>query len=203
MSCPADRRDIVLTVSKEPRHASRYLTRVRRPVLTEFTPRAGRCCLRSGPGEGNAVEKFKVAVVAGESSGKELDFVTERKDKPTIFVFVLADRFSRPMARFIKVLDDKLKADRTDVDIVAVWLTDDAAKSKDYLPKAFGSLKTERTAWSVFPGEKTGPNNWGINPDADITVVVSDGAKAKFSKGYLSINETEVPKVFEALPPKK
>ena len=157
----------------------------------------------SGLGEGNTVEKFKVTVVAGESSGKELDFVTERKDKPTVFVFVSADKFSRPMARFIKVLDDKLKAERTDVDIVAVWLTDDVTKSKDYLPKAFESLKTSRTAWSVFAGEKTGPNNLGINPDADITVVVSDGAKAKFSKGYRSINDTEMPKVFEALPPKK
>lgn len=157
----------------------------------------------SGPGEGNAVEKFKVTVVAGESSGKELDFVTERKDKPTVFVFVQSDKFTRPLARFIKVLDDKLKADRQDVDIVAIWLTDDKDKSKDYLPKAFGSLKTERTAWSLFAGEKTGPNTWGINPDADVTIVVSDGAKAKFSKGYRSINDTEVPKVFEALPPKK
>ena len=169
-------------------------------VLNSLTARAD---VASGPGEGKALEPLKVAVVAGESSGKELDFVAERKEKPTIFVLVVADKFSRPMARFIKTLDDKLKADRTDVDIVAVWLTDDVTKSKDYLPKAFGSLKTERTAWSVFPGEKTGPNNWGINPDADITVVVSDGAKAKFSKGYLSINETEVPKVLEALPPKK
>ena len=172
-------------------------------VLFSLSSHPARADVVSGPGEGNAVEKFKVVVVAGESSGKEVDFVTERKEKSTIFVFVLADKFSRPMVRFIKVLDDKLKADRTDVDIVAVWLTEDAAKSQDYLPKAFGSLKTERTAWSVFPGEKTGPNNWGINPDADITVVVSDGAKAKFSKGYLSINETEVPKVFEALPAKK
>ena len=178
----------------------RFVALVIAVVLSSSSVRAD---VASGPGEGTAVEKFKVAVVAGESSGKELDFVTERKDKPTVFVFVSADKWSRPMAQFIKVLDDKLKADRTDVDIVAVWLTDDAAKSKDYLPKAFGSLKTERTAWSVFAGEKTGPNNWGINPDADITVVVSDGAKAKFSKGYLSINGTEVPKVLEALPPKK
>jgi hypothetical protein len=172
-------------------------------ALFALSPLAARADVASGPGEGNAVEKFKVTVVAGESSGKELDFVTERKEKPTVFVFVFADKFSRPMARFIKVLDDKLKAERTDVDIVAVWLTDDVNKSKDYLPKAFMSLKTERTAWSVFDGEKTGPNTWGINPDADITVVVSDGAKAKFSKGYRSINETEVPKVFEALSPKK
>ena len=169
-------------------------------VLSSLNVRAD---VASGPGEGKALETLKVAVVAGESSGKELDFVAERKEKPTVFIFVVADKFSRPMARFIKTLDDKLRAGRTDVDIVAVWLTDDVNKSKDYLPKAFGSLKTERTAWSVFPGEKTGPNNWGINPDAEITVVVSDGAKTKFSKGYLSINETEVPKVFETLPPKK
>lgn len=169
-------------------------------VLNSLSARAD---VASGPGEGNKLEPLKVAVVAGEYADKELDFVAERKDKPTVFVVVVADKFSRPIARFIKVLDDKLKAERTDVDIVAVWLTDDVAKSKDYLPKAFMSLKTERTAWSVFPGEKTGPNNWGINPDADITVVVSDGTNAKFSKGYRSINETEVPKVFEALPPKK
>lgn len=172
-------------------------------VLFVVSPLIARADIASGPGEGQALEPLKVAVVAGESSGKELDFVAERKERPTVFVLVVADKFSRPMARFIKTLDDKLKADRTDVDIVAVWLTDDVAKSKEYLPKAFGSLKTERTAWSVFPGAKTGPNNWGVNPDADITIVVSDGAKAKFSKGYLSINETEVPKVFETLPPKK
>jgi len=172
-------------------------------VLLVVISYSARADVTSGPGEGNAIVKFQVTVVAGESSGKELDFVGERKEKPTVFVFVLADKFSRPMARFIKVLDDKLKAERADVDIVAVWLTDDVNKSKDYLPKAFMSLKTERTAWSVFSGTKTGPENLGINPDADITVVVSGGAKAKFSKGYLSINETEVPKVFDALPPKK
>lgn len=182
------------------------MRRLHVPSLVIAFVLTSRCVLAdvaSGPGEGNILEPLKVAVVTGVLSDKELDFVAERKDKPTVFVLVAADKFSRPMARFIKVLDDKLKAERPDVDIVAVWLTNDAAKSKDYLPKAFMSLKTERTAWSVFPGEKTGPNNWGINPDADITVVVSDGATAKFSKGYRSINETEVPKVFEALPPKK
>lgn len=172
-------------------------------ALIAVSSQTARADVASGPGEGNKLEPLKVVVVAGEYADKELDFVAERKEKPTVFVLVAADKFSRPMARFIKVLDDKLKAERADVDIVAVWLTDDVNKSRDYLPKAFMSLKTERTTWSVFPGEKTGPNNWGINPDADITVVVSDGAKAKFSKGYRSINETEVPKVFEALPPKK
>lgn len=157
----------------------------------------------SGPGEGNKVDPFQVSVVAGELADKEVDFVTDRKEKPTVFVLVNSDKFARPIARFIKELDEKLQADRQDVNIVAVWLTDDVAKSKEYLPKAHQSLKTNRTSWSVYAGQKTGPETWGVNPDADVTVVVSDGEKAKFSKGYRSINETEVPKVIEALPAKK
>jgi hypothetical protein len=164
---------------------------------------AAHADVASGPGEGNKIEPFKVVVVAGESAGKEVDFVTDRKEKPTVFVLVASDKFSRPIAKFIKVLDDKLQADRQDVDIIAVWLTDDVASSKEYLPKAHQSLKTNRTSWTVFAGQKTGPETWGVNPDADVTVVVSDGAKAKFSQGYRSINETEVPKVIEALPAKK
>jgi len=60
-------------------------------------------------------------------------FDTElRKDKPTVYVFVQAEKWDRPMFRFIKTIDEKL-GDAGQV--VAVWLTDDADKSKTYLPK--------------------------------------------------------------------
>ena len=159
--------------------------------------------LVSGPGEGNKLDKLKVFVAAGESAGKELDAVAERKDKPTIYVFVPADKFTRPMARFLRGLDEKLKAERPDIDLFTVWLTDEKDKAKEHLPRVQESLKLSRTSWCVFLGEKTGPPEWGINPDADITVIVADGLNVKLSTGYRSINETEVPKVWEKLPPKK
>ena len=159
--------------------------------------------LVSGPGAGTKLKSLKVFVAAGELAGKDVDFIADRKEKPTVYVFVPAERFSRPMARFLKTLDDKLKAERTDVDIIAVWLTDDVPKFKDHLPRVQESLKLNRTSWCVYPGEKTGPDEWGINPDADITVIIADGPKVILSRGDRSINETEAPKVFAELPTKK
>jgi hypothetical protein len=60
------------------------------------------------------------------------------------------------------------------------------ANAKDYLPKVQESLKLSRTAWSVFPGEKTGPADWGLNPGTDVTVIVADGKRVKASLGYPS-----------------
>ena len=56
------------------------------------------------------------------NDGKELDYAAERKNKPTIFLFVQGDKFDRPVGRFLKVLDTELAKDRADVHIVAVWL---------------------------------------------------------------------------------
>jgi hypothetical protein len=157
----------------------------------------------SGPGAGKRLEALKLFVATGDLAGKEVEFIAERKEKPTVYVFVPAEKFSRPMARFVKALDEKLHAERTDIDIIVVWLTDDVTKVKERLPRVQESLKLNRTMWCVYPGEKSGPDTWGINPDADLTLVIADGPKSTVSRGYLSINETDATKVFAELPAKK
>ena len=159
--------------------------------------------LASGPGADKKLDPLKVFVATGDLAGKEVEFIAERKEKPTVYIVVPAEKFSRPMARFIKTLDEKLNAERTDIDIIVVWLTDDVAKTKERLPRVQESLKLNRTTWCVYPGEKTGPNTWGINPDADLTLVIANGPKTTVSRGYHSINETDTPKVFAELPAKK
>lgn len=162
-----------------------------------------RAELASGPGADKKLDPLKVFVATGDLAGKEVEFVAERKEKPTVYIVVPAEKFSRPMARFIKTLDEKLNTERTDIDIIVVWLTDDVAKTKERLPRVQESLKLNRTTWCVYPGEKTGPNTWGINPDADLTLVIANGPKTTVSRGYHSINETDTPKVFAELPAKK
>ena len=162
-----------------------------------------RAELASGPGAEKKLDALKVFVATGDQASKEVEFIAERKEKPTVYVFVPAEKFSRPMARFIKTLDEKLNAERTDIDIIVVWLTDDVAKTKERLPRVQESLKLNRTTWCFYPGEKTGPNTWGINPDADLTLVIANGPKTTVSRGYHSINETDAPKVFSELPAKK
>src|SRR5262249_6629233 len=77
----------------------------------------------SGPKEGEKVAALKVFVVTGEPKDKDVDYAELRQDKPTIYVFVSAKNFGRPMFRYIKTLEEKVGDDAM---IVAVWLTDNA-----------------------------------------------------------------------------
>jgi hypothetical protein len=166
-------------------------------------PGAVRAQVDSGPPADQKVEALKVTVAAGDDAGKDIDFTARRARAPTIYVFVQADKFDRPVARFLKTLDLELGKDRTDVHVIAVWLTDDVDKAKNYLPRAQMSLKLTQTTWTVHPGDSNGPKGWAINSDAHLTAVVAENGKVAASFGYRSVNETDVPAVLKKLAPKK
>jgi hypothetical protein len=153
----------------------------------------------SGPKVGDKVEDFKAFGVVGSIEGKEGSYVAERKGEPTVFVFVQQQHWDRPMARMLKTLDKDAKEANDKAAVVAVWLTDKPDAAKDYLPKAQMSLSFVNTSLGVFEGEKTGPNNWGINTDAHCTVVVTKGGKVVESIALESVNETDAKKVVDAL----
>jgi hypothetical protein len=157
----------------------------------------------SGPKAGSKVETLKAVAATGDSAGKEVDYATARKNKPTIFVFVQADKWDRPEARFLRALDQELAKSRDDVHIIAVWLTEDVDKSKEYLPKAQDSLKLAQTTFAVYAGEKGGPPGWGINADAHLTAVIAEDQKVTANFGFRSVNETDAPAVLKTLMPKK
>ena len=161
--------------------------------------------VKSGPEIGTEAKGFKVRAVTGEFADKDVDFLQSRADKTTIFLLIAADKWDRPVARYFKTLDKAITdgAEGTaGVEVVAVWLTEDAAKSKEYLPKAQQSLKFEHTALSVFPGAVQGPEGWGVNTDAHLTTVIVKGKKVVATFAYRSTNETDVRDVVSALKPK-
>ena len=156
----------------------------------------------SGPAAGTEVSGFKVRAITGEHADKEVDFLQTRADKTTIFLLIAADKWDRPIARYFKALDKAITegAEGTaGVEVVAVWLTADVAKSKEYLPKAQQSLKFEHTALAVFPGAAQGPEGWGVNTDAHLTTVIVKGKKVVTTFAYRSTNETDVKEVVGAL----
>jgi len=154
-----------------------------------------RADVESGPKPGEKTEEFEVYGIADE---KEVSPVADRKDKPTVYAFVQHSRFDRPMARFLKTLDGDGKSANDAVQIQAIWLTDKADAAKENLPKVNMSLKFANTALSVFDGT-AGPNGWSLNSDAHLTVVVVEKGKVIASFAYQSVNETDVPKVIEAI----
>src|SRR5262249_11381473 len=85
----------------------------------------------SGPYNGKPVPVLKVFDATGPNKGKELDYAAERKDTPTVYIFIQADKWDRPMARFLKTLDQTVQKEEETM-VVAVWLTEDAEKTKEY-----------------------------------------------------------------------
>jgi hypothetical protein len=155
--------------------------------------------VESGPVAGAKLAALKVTAATGEFTGEEVNYSEKRKEKPTVYAFVQAADFDRPMARYLRTLDAAVKKAGGDAQVVAVWLTDDAEKSKEYLPRAQMSLNLELTALVVYAGDKSGPENWGINDRASLTTVVTNGETCAARFGYVSLNETDVPGVEKAL----
>lgn len=152
----------------------------------------------SGPDAGSKVEELKVEVAVGDDKGKEVDVADQRKEKLTVYLFVAADRFDRPTARFMRELDKQIKEKYEDARIEAVWLADEIDASKERLPKVQTSIKLEKTGYNVFKGA-SGPNGWGINTDAHVTAVIANDAKVAKSLAWRSLNETDVEAVVKEL----
>ena len=169
-----------------------------------FVP-AARAADESGPKAGDKVPALKAFGVVGSVEGKEADYAADRKDAPTIYLFVQAMEGGipvggRPAARFMKELDKAIGDTSDKASIVAVWLGEKAFdKHKEYLPKIQMSLKFEKTALAAFDGEKSGPNNWAVNADTHLTVVVAHKGKVVKSFAFTSVNETDVKPVLEEL----
>lgn len=154
--------------------------------------------VESGPKAGEKAAALKAFAVVGPVEGKEVDFTAERKDAPTVYLFVNAEKFDRPLARFMRELDMKLGDIDEKAAAVAVWVGGDAEKLKDHLPRVQMSLKLGKTSYAVS-GEAGGPAGWVVNLDAHLTAVVVVGGKVVKSSGFVSVNETDVKGVVEAL----
>lgn len=144
----------------------------------------------SGPPVGQATPALQVHSAVPDTTGKVIDIVAQREGKPTIYFVVPAPRFSRPTARLLKTLDEKINAVHSDAKIIAVWFSEDVDASREYLPRVQTSLKLNDTQWTVYNGPATGPATWNVDTDADATVVISHNGKVISSTGYVSPNET-------------
>lgn len=160
-----------------------------------------RAAIESGPAVDGPLPELKADAATGDDAGKKVTFTTTRKGKPTVYVFVRGDKFDRPIGRYLKFLDKALAELGKDTHVVAVWLTDDVDKTREYLPKVQQSIKLEATTFAFYAEGKDGPNAWAINDRAFVTTIVTDGAKVKARFAEQSLNETNVPEVTAALKP--
>jgi hypothetical protein len=152
----------------------------------------------SGPAAGTPLPPLRAYAVTGDVQNQEVNFVERRQGKPTLYCFVPADQWSRPTARLLKELDNRLGT-ISDAALVAVWVTADPVASKDYLPRAQQSLQLGRTALAVSEEGSSGPAEWGINTEVDLTIVAAREGRVLKSFALQSPNDTLAEEVLAAL----
>lgn len=155
--------------------------------------------LKSGPNVGVRVGKLPVFAATGAHENKELDYAAVRKEKPTIYIFVNGEHFSRPMAQYIRAIDQKLATGKDKAEAVAVWMTAKTDEMKEYLPKVQQSIQLQATALTIATGEKPRLQDWKINDDAHITVVVVNAGSVAGSVAHQSVNATDAEAVMKLL----
>ena len=137
--------------------------------------------------------------MTGDQAGKDVDYVAERGAKPTVYVFIPHEKFDRPIARFLRELEKSVKDAGNDAAMVTVFLTDDAAKTKEHLPRIQMSLQFTANPMAAYPSATMGPEGWSVDTDAHLTAVVVQSGKVAAKFGHRSVNETAVPEVAAAL----
>ena len=155
--------------------------------------------VESGPKEGEKVEELKVLGVVGLQAGKEADFAAERKDEITVYLFINAEKFDRPMNQFIKKLDAALPGISDKAASIGVWVNGDKDKLKDRLAAIQKSVMYENTSLAIYPGNVADLKGWAVNSSAHLTAVVVHKGKVLKSFAYESVNGTDVVAVEDVL----
>ena len=151
------------------------------------------------PKVGTAITPLKVSVATGEHSGKDVDYAAERGAKPTVYIFIQHERFDRPLARLLKALEKSAIEAGHEAGLVTVFLTDDAAKTKEHLPRIQMSLQFTANPLVAYPSSAMGPDGWSVNTDLQLTAIVVKDGKVISAMGYRSANETVAPEIVSAL----
>jgi hypothetical protein len=153
----------------------------------------------AGPEVGKDVPKLPGAVLGADVNYEDADLAAKSRDKFVVYLLVNSAKWDRPIARFLKTLDTKLPEYAATPELIAVWVTADAAQTKEYLPKVRQSLQFERTTLAAFADDGNGPADWNASADASLTVVLTDQGKTVETFEFVSTNETDVPQVGEAI----
>ena len=145
---------------------------------------------------GQVVPQLESVVCVGDKVGEKVDLVSARAQRPTIYIFIQAEHWDRPVARLVRGLDMKMTEKVTDGGLVVVWLSNnEVERFREHLPRVQQSLQLAMTTYSVWPGDVFGPAAWGLNRDDHVTVITAKAGRVLGRHAFRSTNEGDAAKV--------
>ncbi|HEX4130171.1 MAG TPA: hypothetical protein VHZ24_09015 [Pirellulales bacterium] len=147
--------------------------------------------LKSGLQSGDAIGAFDVTKVAGATDdgvevGKTLCYRCKYGSRPMVMVFTR--QTDEKMADLIKQLDSAVaKNSDTQLRAFVNVLGDDRADAEKAAEQLASATKPANVPVVVPVEFKNGPDNYGINPQADVTIILATDGKVTgnhtFEKG--------------------
>jgi len=148
---------------------------------------AGAENLKSGPAAGEGIGAFTVAKVGGADAdgvavGNELCYRCKYGARPQVMVFTRTT--GGEVASLTKALNEAVAA-HADKDLKAFVNVMDADKATaEKGAKELAAAGSANVPVVVPVENENGPANYGINPDAEVTVLVANKMKVVASHGF-------------------
>lgn len=159
--------------------------------------------VKSGLKEGALIDAFYVTKLAGADKdgvkvGKNLCYRCKNGGRPQVMVFTRSS--DEKVVKLVQQLDKAIKA-HSDKDLRAFvnYLGEDKSDAASSAKKLAAASKAKNVPF-VLPNEfENGPDNYGINPKADVTIIMAEGGKVKANHAFAAAKDVEVDSVVKSL----
>jgi hypothetical protein len=159
--------------------------------------------IKSGLAEGKSCGAFFVTKIAGAEedgvkTGKNLCYRCRNGGRPQVMIFTRST--DEKVAKLVKALDEAITRHKDDDLRVFVNML---ADNKDDATSTAKKLATDSKAKNVpfvVPNEvENGPEDYGVNPKADVTIVMASGLKVKANHAFAAGKDVDTEAVVKDL----
>lgn len=154
---------------------------------------------KSGLQSGDYVGAFYVTKLCGADedgvkTGQNLCYRCKNGGRPQVMIFTRSS--DEKVAKLLQELDKAIpKNSSKELRAFVNYLGENKASAKKEAEKLADSAKTENIPY-VLPNEfANGPDNYGLNPKAEVTVIMAVGGQVKANYATTSADKLEVEKV--------
>ena len=128
----------------------------------------------SGPKVGEKAGGFEVLAATGDRAGKTLDYLAALDKKPVLLIFVRDKDKTRPAYGFLRVLDQYGQLRQPEgLEVLIVRVAADQEAAVKYSQLLNEKLNIKSTA-VVSTAGASGPQEYALNEDAEMTVLLLD-----------------------------
>lgn len=157
-----------------------------------------------GPDKGKPLPPLSITLAVGDAKGEKKDLAKLLDKEAGVILFVSSDKWDRPVARFLREVDQHLSKEATTKNTPArkayiVWVTKDVKKATDYLPLVQQSIKLGPTQWAIFEGEVYDAKDWVLSGDLPLQFLLTKDGKVTQGTGLKSVQEDTIKKIPEYL----